>query len=676
MSGEDDDPVCAKNHQEKGTLVTAQQLTIYRLDDDEPICLAAKELARCLRAMTGARVAVRSARAFHPNRAGIYVGLPDHFRNALGDQLCAEQHWDDALLVHSYGEALAVTGANARSVLFAAYRWLEALGARWVRPGKDGEYLPHIPTPALSGWEITEQAGNRHRGIVIEGSNFIEQVLDVVEWMPRLRMNAYMLQFRISATFWRRWYERAELRVVDNPHLLSLEECAALDARVADAVKARGLLLHRVGHGWTSEAVGNHASGWEQDEPAPAEIRHLLAEVNGVRDWHEGIPLNTELCYSNPEARERIIHEVLTYAQAHPEIDVLHYWASDGTNNCCECPACAPLQPSDWYITLLNELSTRLAETVPHMRLVALCYSNTMWPPEQVPPTGIRDNLIFMFAPIARCYAHPILDPHCTEEPVLTPFQRNQVLRPRANSDYAAMLRAWQRYLPAETDSFVFDYHFWWPFPKDLLSTNYAHMLRDDVRQYRKAGLHGLLNCQIQRTSMPTAIAQMAMAAYLWNPQTTVAEFEADYFPAAFGPAAEIAREFLAAFAHATGACGHANRWWRGLTQRKVRAVRRVLRTFAPQLKQALAAGGHPVWQRSLKLLLYFIRYQQFLWQAMSARVNGQPAAKALLLRTIAFLERTEPTVYRWVDTPYFTRILRDELLAEWEQDDALVPVM
>ncbi|MHB9132357.1 MAG: DUF4838 domain-containing protein [Armatimonadota bacterium] len=652
-------------------------LTIYCLDDDAPVRLAAKELARCLRAMTGTRVAVRPAKRFSTKRGGIYVGLPGHARRELGATACLPDDWDDALLVRSYGASLLLTGANPRSILFSAYRWLEALGARWIRPGKDGEHLPAIDMPALTGWDLTEQPAQRHRGIVIEGTNFIEQVLELVDWMPKLRMNAYMLQFRVCAYFWRRWYER-NMRAIKNPHLLSMEECAALDNRVIEAVKDRGLLFHQVGHGWTCEAVGNHGSGWEKEaQSAPAEIRPLLAEVNGVRDWADGIPINTELCYSNPEARRRFVAEVINYAQAHPNVDVLHTWASDGLNNCCECADCAKMSPSDWYITLLNEISPRLAQEAPHMRIVALCYSNTMWPPEQVAPSGLGKNLIFMFAPIARCYAHTILDKRCIEKPVLTPFTRNQVARPRSNADYAAMLRAWQRYLPAGTDAFVFDYHFWWALPKDLLGTNYLYMLHDDVQQYRKAGLNGILNCQLQRTTMPTGLPQIAMAEYLWNPELTPEEVKDHYFPAAFGPASHLAQEFLDAFAQATGACGHGNKWWLGMSRYKARTVRRVLRQHVPHLRQAFKETKNPVWKRSWELLLYYVRYQQLLWTAIIARTNNRPEAVDLIHRTIDYLWRTEPKFYHWVDTHFFVRILRDELLADWAEEDAkkLAPV-
>jgi len=646
-------------------------LMIYRLGDEAPVRLAAKEVARCLRAMTKARVVVRGVAAFQAEQAGIYVGLPEHF---CGVRAPKADRWDDALLVRSVGESLILTGSNERSVLFAAYRWLEALGARWLRPGKDGEYLPKIDAPTLTGWEIREQAANRHRGICIEGTCYIEQVLELIDLMPKLRMNAYMLQFRVSAYFWRRWYERDVPGANDEPRLLTLEECAALDDRVADAVKERGLLYHKVGHGWTCEAVGNHGSGWEKEESAPVEIRPLLAEVNGIRDWWGGVPLNTELCYSNPEARRRFVDEVIVYAQAHPEVDVLHIWASDGMNNHCECADCARLQPSDWYITLLNEVSPRLKEVAPEMRIVALCYSNTMWPPYQVPPAGLGDNLIFMFAPISRCYAHSILDPKCSAKPPLQPWSRNQVGAPRANSDYRDMLKAWQDYLPAGTDAFVFDYHFWIHFPNDLLTSDFARMTYRDVREYHRAGVNGMVHCQLQRTSLPTALAQIAAAEYLWSDRVTAREVEDQYFSAAFGPTSELARGFLGNFRKLVGAGTNHDHWWNGRTPRMTRKVVKLLRAALPKLRTTLKESGHPVWKLSWKLLLHWTRYMALIWMALDARARGQADAPAKLDKAVAYLQRIEPQVYPWMDIPFWLHA-PNAMRAQWQEEDKKVLV-
>ena len=158
------------------------------------------------------------------------------------------------------------------------------------------------------------------------------------------------------------------------------------------------------------------SSGWPEWEGAfPEASRHLMAEVKGKRDLWKNCPVNTELCYSQPEARERFMAAVLDYAREHPETDALHIWLSDAMNNTCECPDCSKLTPADWYLTLLNELAPRLREINPDLHVVFLCYFNTLWPPTQVRLDPDNTNVIFMYAPITRCYQHRLGDPDCGE---------------------------------------------------------------------------------------------------------------------------------------------------------------------------------------------------------------------------------------------------------------------
>lgn len=53
---------------------------------------------------------------------------------------------DDSILIRVREGAGIVTGSSPRAVLFAVYRFLSALGCRWVRPGPDGEVIPPDPS--------------------------------------------------------------------------------------------------------------------------------------------------------------------------------------------------------------------------------------------------------------------------------------------------------------------------------------------------------------------------------------------------------------------------------------------------------------------------------------------------------------------------------------------------
>src|SRR5438477_193048 len=72
-------------------------------------------------------------------------------------------------------------------------------------PGPDGESLPRVDL-AASAVRVAEAASYRHRGICIEGAVSYEHVRDVVDWMPKVGLNAYFVQFREGYTFFERWY--------------------------------------------------------------------------------------------------------------------------------------------------------------------------------------------------------------------------------------------------------------------------------------------------------------------------------------------------------------------------------------------------------------------------------------------------------------------------------------
>lgn len=494
------------------------------LETEQVAHFAVRELRDHLRRLTGATVVV-----VPPGTRGAALSLtvdPDVGRLAAGDAFPLDTpERDDAIAIDTTGGVGRIVGRNPRSLLIAVYRYLRELGWRWLRPGVDGEHRPTLTADNFSATtvKLTECASLRHRGICIEGSVSLTEVIDLVEWLPKVGMNTYFVQFIDGGPFLRNWYGE-------------LSESAARRARdrIVAAAQERGLVFHGVGHGWTTAAIGLESTGWDTASLDGQESSAPIAEVNGVRELWGGIPTNTELCYSDPKARQRFTDAVVSYARTHSEVDILHIWLSDGNNNHCECQNCAPRRPSDWYVDLLNEIDAALTTEQLPTRLAVLAYHQLLWAPRE---GGIinPDRMIFMFAPITRDYRESL--PAAPTNRPMSPYPGNS--SPRVEFDeLLSSLRDWREYL--DSDSFNFDYHFMWQYTMDPGMTRLARIIADDLRHSRALGLNGLVSCQSQRTFLPDGMAVALMAQLLWDADTDVDTFRADHHAHEYGEAAPV----------------------------------------------------------------------------------------------------------------------------------------
>ncbi len=578
-------------------------MTVYVLDEHPACLLAGKELARCLGAITRTSVDVSTAGQFD-ERDAIYVGTGDRLAQILPLPAVKDPHWDDGWTIKSVGPGLVIAGVNPRSTLMAAYHYLRSLGAEWLWPGDDGEHLPRIDSIPLSGIHLSETAAHRHRGVCIEGASALEHVLDMVEWLPRVGLNAYFLQFHVSSFFWRQWYRHDLNPTWPDRKDLTEAECSALDDKVIAALKQRDLILHRVGHGWTAAALNLPTDGWlEHPGPLPDDRRNLVAEVNGKRDLWHNIPINTELCYSNPEARRRMADALLQYAADHPEVDVLHFWLSDAVNNHCECDACRRLSPSDWYATLLNEISPRLRQTAPHMKLAFLAYLDTLWPATRVRLDLTSDNLIYMFAPISRCYGHNLSHPDCGADTQLQHPKLNSVAVPHDNQDNQKLLHLWDSARPA--DSFAYEYHLMTAWIEDHLSLDLSDLIPRDIADYRSHGVDGIVNCSTQRAFYPNGWPYYLMARSLWS-GALPSDAKSRYFTQAYGDRAPAALAFFHRLSSLTDAPIHKLSWWDTADAAAADNVLAFLADRRSEFGDALHAVETPAQRRAWRLLIHY----------------------------------------------------------------------
>ena len=482
------------------------------VDDRSVIGFAAEELnkyARLLKIETEVKLGLFED-------FGLSVELEDPF-------------FDDAFKMLVKNRTGYIAGSNGRSVLFGVYRLLEEWGVGWVRPGKNGTYIPDSATE--KDLDLLEIADKRHRTMCIEGAVSIENVLDMIEWIPKRYFNSYYIQFNDSFIFFDRWYGHRR-----NPQKKAepFGYDAALEYvdKMAFEIKKRGLLLQRMGHGWTCDPFGIPGHGWDVLDPntIPQEYKDICAVVNGKREVWKNIPIATQLCYSNPFVANTIAKGVVKYVEEHPETDVIHFWLGDYFNNTCECENCTKLRYSDYYVRMINIVTSQLKANGVKKKLAFSCGYNKGWIPID---TQIADPemLVLTFAPISRTFGETFPSSfRITEVPE---YEVNKFSNPRSVDENLAFLHGWEQYY--QGDTIDFDYHLMWDHILDAGGEGIARVIHEDIKNFKNLGMNGFISCQLQRNSFPTAIAMTVMGKTLWSDKTNFEAVKRRLYADAFG---------------------------------------------------------------------------------------------------------------------------------------------
>ena len=628
---------------------------IHAIGKNRTVAFAAEELQRYLALATGAQHKIKTHTA-HEKQDGLWVGTADAFVGV--DFSVPDERMDDAIHVEVSGVNGIIAGINPRSVLLAVYRYLTALGCRWVRPGSDGEYVPKVRLDSQSV-SIHETASYRHRAICIEGAVSYDHLKNIIDWAPKVAFNGYFIQFTEGYTFFDRWYsaETGDGKLGSLP-LAKAQEFVRL---AVEEMEKRDLLFHKVGHGWTCAPFGIESIGWEYPPPnVPDTVTPYLAEVNGVRELWKGVPLNTNLCYSNPEVRTTICTAMTDYAQTHPEVDILHFWLADGTNNHCECSECRKARPADFYVAMLNELDNMLTEAKLITKIAFLIYVDLLWPPESERIQN-PDRFILMFAPITRTFSKAFAASGSSSP--IPEYSRNKLAFPKNVDENIAFLRQWQECFRG--DSFDFDYHFMWAHFADPGYTQIAEVLHKDLRNLSAIGLNGFVTCQTQRTFLPTGLGMAVMGKTLWDRNQDYDSLVADYYSAAFGPEGSKVHAYLTKLSEMFDPP-----YIRGekpaldaVAAESFRKIPDFLRSFAHTIEQNMKIAEQ-AWAASWSYLKAHAAIVEPLARALEARALGDSRAVTerwnLVEQVVRSLrEQIQPTFDVWL----FTKTVKGFLL-------------
>lgn len=502
---------------------------LYSSHSGSPVVFAAQELARCLAKIVADSIIITNNQNCRSDEVTLRLESLKNPKNS-----------EDAYSIDVTPMGGTISGSNDRSVLLGVYQYLWLLGCRFPAPGRKHESFPSLYKKEQLSASCQKQAALRHRGVCIEGANSLENILDYIDWLPKLGCNSFFLQFQLPYTFMARWYHH-EMNPFLKPEEFTRETAAAFTTRIEEALQERGLLLHQAGHGWTGDVLGFPCADWKAaSEPLPPETAPLAACINGKRELFHGVPMNTNLCYSNETVIEKFSDRVVEYCIQHPAISCVHVWLADEFNNICECEACRTQLPTDQYIRILNRIDEKLTGLHLDTKIVFLLYQELLWPPVK---EAFRnpDRFLLMFAPISRTFEHSYqLKDTYGPAPA---YERNRITLPVGLDENMVFLKSWQNCFHGE--GFVYDYPLGRAHYGDFGYIHIAEIIGQDIRKLKQMGLDGYISCQELRVCLPNAFPAYVMGRMLFDADVTFGELKEEYFRAAYGPGWEQVLSYL-----------------------------------------------------------------------------------------------------------------------------------
>ena len=605
------------------------QVVLARIGTDETVRYAVQELYSYLKKIDNSLfVDVRFYSEYDESvKNTIWVGQSDSFADKILD--VPDKFLDDSIYINVENSSGIITGCNPRSVLIAAYRFLKELGVAWIRPSDDGEVVPEYEIKRLDAF-VQEKASYRHRAICIEGAVSYEHVLEMLKWIPRAGMSGYYFQFLRPFTFFEKWYNHLGSEGYIESQNISRPEVDAIVKELESEIALRGLVYHKVGHGWTGEPLGFTSDGWYKvpSSEISEDIKPLISELDGERKFFRDIPLNTNLCYSNPKARKLMVDYIADYIRNNPHVHLLHFWLGDGSNNICECKNCTE-RVSDYFVMMLNELDDILTKEGNDTKIVFLLYGNTNWAPLKE-KFNDSDRFVLMLAPIARNMSKTFKMIDTSKTYTHAPYEGNKTkpVQPGEVEEVYALLKEWQDVYSG--DSFDYDYHLMWDHFYDPGYYGIAKTIYDDMQALETIGINGMMSCQLSRAAFPTNLPLHIMAETLWDKDCDFEEKALEYFVSAFGPDGEAVMEYMKALSEnfdpyynrqcfKTGVAPY------GKEERlaKLKKARAILVAFEPVIKKNLETAHCAAVEASWKYLEVHAEYCQELLKPVVANANG-----------------------------------------------------
>lgn len=624
-------------------------LSISKISSYSAVDYAAEELRKYLRMMMPdcGNIEIK----YDPNaKVGFRLGLMQDFGLDVSD--ADEPDLDDILYIDTDTEGGIIAGDNPRSVLLATYEYLRQNGCRWLFPGIDGEFIPmndNVPV------KYRHKPTSRYRGWCNEGSESQNCMIDAIDFMPKVGMNVFMIEFFVPTHYYSRYYNhthneeaRAPEPVTNNTILQWKRACEA-------ELSKRGLQLHDIGHGWGCESFCIDSLLQNADSTITNETRQFIAMVKGERKLPKGEAKNSQICMSNAFARKTVVNYVANYAEKATNVDYLHIWLGDGINNHCECPECQKKTTSDWYVILLNEIDEELTRRKLNTRLVFIVYNDTIWAPVEEKIHNEK-RFTLLLATINRYFTKPLEHPKSLVE--VEPYERNNIQIPKDYEKTYTHLTNWKK-RAYKGRCISYDYHFWRYQYLDVGGIKLSKVINGDIKFYCENDISGAIEDGSQRSFFPTGLCFYTYARTLFDSSLTHEMIAEDYFSHAFGKEWRAFYEYLEKLGKAFDYSYMADeaeqnvkhtQWYNPKHANSIEQAKKVIED-ARSLVERNYNSEFRVQTVSVRLIEKHMKYAELLSDAMAAKALGEDdRAEELYKKMRIECGKFEAEIEKWYD--------------------------
>ncbi|MBD3292657.1 MAG: DUF4838 domain-containing protein, partial [Armatimonadia bacterium] len=446
-------------------------------DASEIVRFAAAELSDYLEQISGATVPMVS-------EGEAVEGVPVHIgATSVGGEYTPADPEGIRILVDA--DRVLLCGGSDRATAFAAYRFLERLGCRWL--ALDEEFVPRIETIEVPEVDVETTPAFNMR-------TFVARNEERRIWGLKMGMNGF--------------YSPGD---VD---------------------------LHK-GYYLPAEATGCHV--YHQIIPAEMyfeEHPEWFPLLQGER--RPGELHGAQLCVTADGLADEFARRAIDIFDRDPNLKAMSISPNDG-RGWCECEECMALDErlcgsrttqqglagerpfrGDRVFWFANEVAERVAEVHPDKLLLVLAYINYAEPPDTIVPADNVVPWLCHYAPAD--YSRPINDP--TSEP---------------NAQFNELLVDWAEQAPHLLFYSYVSKSMWWQLPRPVTDTFAA-----DVKYLHDLGIRRYY-CQSSLSDWPEAgPLYYVIAKLLWDPSQDPDAIAGDWVNHMFGPSAEEMSDFYA----------------------------------------------------------------------------------------------------------------------------------